>query len=290
MRSRLSIQSKRRRSMTKRTDRTDRKGYKGRRKRSAPSSPERGSRRAFNPGEDIRLNKFIARSGVCSRRDADRLIADGKVSVNGDVVREMGTKVRLNDTIEVNGRRIVPEHLTWILLNKPKDTITTTSDERDRRTVLDLIDKKKLDVDGLFPVGRLDRDTTGVLLITNDGDLAHRLMHPSFEITKMYVVTANRPVEDADLDRLRAGIELEDGMAAADQVARPNASDPRVIGLSIHEGRNRQVRRMMEALGYDVLSLERVRYAGLTTRGVRRGKWRKLDTDEVSALYRQVKL
>jgi len=176
---------------------------------------------------------------VCSRRDADRLIADRKVSVNGEVVTEMGTKVRLKDTVEVNGRRIVPEHLTWLLLNKPKDAITTTSDERGRKTVFDLIDQNNVDVDGLFPVGRLDRNTTGVLLITNDGDLAHRLMHPSYEITKMYVVTVDRPVE---------------------------------------------------ALGYEVKSLERVRYAGLTTKGVRRGKGRRLDTDEVSALYRQVKL
>lgn len=274
--------------MTKRTDRTDRKGRSGPRKRSARSSSKR--RRAFEPGEDIRLNKFIARSGVCSRRDADRLIAEGKITVNGDVVTEMGTKVRLRDTIEVNGRRIVPEHLTWILLNKPKDTITTTSDERDRRTVFDLIDGKKVEVDGLFPVGRLDRNTTGVLLITNDGDLAHRLMHPSYEITKMYVVSVDRPIDDADLDRLRRGIELDDGPASVDRVARPDPSDPRVIGLSIHEGRNRQVRRMMEALGYEVQSLERVRYAGLTSKGIRRGKWRRLDTDEVSALYRQVKL
>lgn len=280
--------------MTKRTDRTDRKGRSGPRKRSArsysKSSSDSNRRRAFEPGEDIRLNKFIARSGVCSRRDADKLIAEGKISVNGDVVTEMGTKVRLKDTIEVNGRRIVPEHLTWILLNKPKDTITTTSDERDRRTVFDLLDDKKVEVDGLFPVGRLDRNTTGVLLITNDGDLAHRLMHPSYEITKMYVVTVDRPIDDADLDRLRSGIELEDGQAAADRVARPDPSDPRVVGLSIHEGRNRQVRRMMEVLGYEVQTLERVRYAGLTTKGVRRGKWRRLDADEVSALYRQVKL
>ncbi|NNF04860.1 MAG: rRNA pseudouridine synthase [Rhodothermales bacterium] len=276
--------------MTKRSDRTDRRGSKRPRKRSAQSSSGTRRRRAFEPGEDIRLNKYIARSGVCSRRDADRLIAEGKVTVNGDAVTEMGTKVRLKDTVQVNGKRIVPEHLTWILLNKPKDTITTTSDERDRRTVLDLIDRKKVDIDGLFPVGRLDRDTTGVLLITNDGDLAHRLMHPSFEITKMYVVTADRPIEDADLDRLRSGIELEDGPAAADRIVRPDPSNPTVIGLSIHEGRNRQVRRMIEALGYDVRSLERVRYANLSTKGVRRGKWRRLDPDEVSALYRQVKL
>lgn len=280
--------------MTKRTDRTDRSGRSSRRKGSArpSSSPNQKPtrRRPFKPGEDIRLNKYIARSGVCSRRDADRLIADRKVSVNGSVVTEMGTKVRLKDTVEVNGRRIVPEHLTWILLNKPKDAITTTSDERGRKTVFDLIDENKVDVDGLFPVGRLDRNTTGVLLITNDGDLAHRLMHPSYEIAKLYVVTVDRAVEDADLERLRQGIDLEDGPASADQVAWPDPSNPNVIGLSIHEGRNRQVRRMMEALGYNVVSLERVRYAGLTTQGVRRGKWRRLDTDEVSALYRQVKL
>lgn len=276
--------------MTKRSDRTDRRGRRSPRKGSARSASDSKPRRPFEPGEDIRLNKFIARAGVCSRRDADRLIADGKVTVNGSVVTEMGTKVRLKDTIEVNGRRIVPEHLTWILLNKPKDAITTTSDERDRRTVLDLIDREKVDIDGLFPVGRLDRDTTGVLLITNDGDLAHRLMHPSYEITKMYMVTVDRPIDDADLDRLRAGIELDDGPATVDRVARPDPSDPRVVGLSIHEGRNRQVRRMMEALGYEVKSLERIRYAGLTSKGIRRGKWRRLDTDEVSALYRQVKL
>jgi 23S rRNA pseudouridine2605 synthase len=155
---------------------------------------------------------------------------------------------------------------------------------------MDLLDERKISAEGLFPVGRLDRDTSGVLLITNDGDLAHRLMHPSYEIEKIYVAGLDRSISDEDLDRLAAGIELDDGPAAADRVARPDPSDPRTVALSIHEGRNRQVRRMMEVLGYEVLKLERIRYAGLTSEGVRRGRWRRLDPREVAALYRQVKL
>ena len=241
-------------------------------------------------GEGVRLNKYIARSGVTSRRKADDLIDQGRVKVNGEVVKEYWYRVQEEDTVEVNGTVISPRRHVYILLNKPKDTITTTDDERDRETVLDLIrlpDKENL---GLFPVGRLDRDTLGVLLITNDGDLAHRLMHPSYEIDKLYLVRTKEPVKPHQLDQLREGVALEDGPAAADQVAYARSDDHHEIGLRLHEGRNRQIRRMMDALGHDVVHLERINYAGLTAEGVRRGKWRRLRPHEIDALRRKVGL
>lgn len=240
--------------------------------------------------EEVRLNRYMARSGVCSRREADELIARGEVAVNGQTVVELGTKVTPRDTIEVHGRKIVPLNLAWYILNKPTDTITTTSDERGRRNVMDLFDLPEREKVGLFPVGRLDRDTKGVLLVTNDGDLAHRLMHPSYEIDKVYLVGTESELSDEDLAALLGGITLEDGPAKAGRAAFPDPTVRTVVGISIHEGRNRQVRRMFEALGHKVVSLERISYAGLSVKGIRRGKWRRLSRDEVSALYRKVKL
>lgn len=247
-------------------------------------------KRPFKADDEVRLNRFIARSGVCSRREADTLIAAGQVSVNGAVVTELGTKVTPRDRVDVHGRRVVPVHLEYLLMNKSGDTITTTDDERGRTSVMDLIKDPALEKIGLFPVGRLDRHTTGVLLLTNDGDLAHRLMHPRYTIEKMYVAELEQEVTDEQLEALASGIELEDGPAKADRVARLPGGSRRVVGLSIHEGRNRQVRRMFESLGHRVRQLERVQYAGLTTDGVRKGKWRRLSRDEVAALYRKVKL
>lgn len=238
----------------------------------------------------IRLNKYIARAGVCSRRKADELIEKGQVKINGAVVTELGTRVSETDDIEVNGRSISPRRHMYILVNKPKDTITTTDDPHDRDTVMELIKMSEEEKRGLFPVGRLDRDTTGVLLVTNDGDLAHRLMHPSYEIDKLYRVRTKKPVKPHELDQLHKGVKLEDGIASADQVAYVALPDHHEVGISIHEGRNRQIRRMFEALGHEIASLERVNYAGLTADGIRPGKWRRLQEHEIRQLHRQVKL
>ena len=239
----------------------------------------------------VRLNKYIAQAGVCSRRKADELIAGGRVKVDGAVVTELGTKVSEGARVEVNGQTISPQGHHYILLNKPDDTITTTSDERGRGTVMDLLsglpNKDEL---GLFPVGRLDRDTVGVLLLTNDGELANRLMHPRYETEKLYVVRTKEAVKPHEIDRLREGIALEDGLAKADRVAYVAPPNHHEIGLQLHEGRNRQIRRMMEALGHEVEHLERVRYAGLTSEGLRRGRWRRLAPHEVKALRRRLKL
>lgn len=238
----------------------------------------------------MRLNRFIGRSGYCSRRQADDLIAKGLVKVNGEVVTELGTKVHPGDVVEANGQVLTRSSLVYILLNKPADVITTTRDERGRKTVLDLVTLEAGEGEGLFPVGRLDRHTTGVLLLTNDGELANRLMHPRYEMEKLYLVTTKNPVKPHELAQLRDGLELEDGPAHADQVTYAHSEQKTQIGLSIHEGRNRQIRRMMEALGHEVAALERVRYAGLTASGVRRGKWRHLQTHEIRKLKKLVKL
>lgn len=240
--------------------------------------------------QPIRLNRFIARSGLCSRRDADDLIAKGLVKVNDTLISEMGVKVKHGDRVSVNGKQLVPTDREYILMNKPKDTITTTSDEKGRRSVMDLLDKDRFGSIGLFPVGRLDRHTTGALILTNDGALAHRLMHPSFGVEKQYLVECRDPITDEQVAQLKTGIELEEGIAKADRVSfAPNASSNWLI-MSIHEGRNRQVRRMIESLENEVVSLERVRYAGLNTKGIRKGKWRRLSREEVASVYRKVKL
>ena len=241
-------------------------------------------------GGAVRLNKYIARAGVCSRRKADALIDQGLVKVNGEVAGEYWYKVQPGDTVEVNGRVISPRAFMYLLLNKPKDTITTTSDERGRQTVMDLIRLPAAESEGLFPVGRLDRDTTGTLLLTNDGDLAHRLMHPSHEITKRYVVQTRQAVKPHEIDQLKRGIELDDGLVRADQAAYVRLPNQHEVGIEIHEGRNRQVRRMFEALGHQIVSLERVTYANLTTNGVRRGKWRRLAPHEIRRLRKLVHL
>ena len=237
-----------------------------------------------------RLNKYIARAGVCSRRNADALIDQGLVKVNGVVVSEYWHQVGPEDIVEVNGRVVSPRRFAYLLLNKPKDTITTTKDERGRKTVLDLIALPKEQRAGLFPIGRLDRDTLGVLLVTNDGELAHRLMHPSYEITKRYVVRTKKAIKPHEVDKLRRGVVLEDGPAKADMAAYVDTANHHELGIEIHEGRNRQIRRMVEALGHTVVALERVGYANLTTAGLRRGKWRRLQPHEVRRLRKLVHL
>ncbi len=247
------------------------------------------SRTAIEADGPIRLNKFLALIGVASRRTADELISSGRLSVNGETVRDLGTKVNAGrDRVALDGRLLSNERekRTYVLLNKPKDTITTSSDEKGRKTVLDLVPSGER----LYPVGRLDRHTTGLLLLTNDGDLAHRLMHPSFGVEKTYLVTTKTPVSKLDLDKLTRGIELDDGMTAPATVALVAGARSTSVEITIHEGRHHQVRRMFEALGHDVEKLDRIVYAGLTLSGVRRSEYRSLTRDEVVALRRRVKL
>ncbi|MBQ1698474.1 MAG: pseudouridine synthase [Bacteroidales bacterium] len=231
----------------------------------------------------IRLNKYLANSGMCSRREADRMIKAGQVEVNGEVVTEMGVKVSLSDEVKYNGLIIKPEHKRYILLNKPKDYITTLKDPNARHTVMDLI--QGACKERVYPVGRLDRNTTGVLLFTNDGDLAKKLTHPSNEIQKIYHVTTDKAVSVADIERMTEGFELEDGFIKADEVGYLDQFNKSEIGIRIHSGRNRIVRRIFEYLGYDVVKLDRVSFAGLDKKGLSRGRWRFLAEKEVGYLY-----
>lgn len=238
----------------------------------------------YRKDEKIRLNKYIAHCGFTSRRKADDYIAAGKVKVNGRVVTEMGVKVQRTDKVEVEGQTLSLEKFVYILLNKPKDTITTTDDPRDRDTVMDKIE----DATGkrVYPVGRLDRHTMGLLILTNDGDLANRLMHPSYEVRKTYEVETERRLKDDELQKLAQGIELEDGPAQAHNLTRT----PDGFVLSIFEGRNRLVRRMVEYFGTEVTKLKRIEYAGLTLKNVKMGRWRYLREGEINALRKLVKL
>lgn len=238
----------------------------------------------YKKDEEIRLNKYIAHCGFCSRRDADDYIAAGKVKVNDEVITQMGVKVQRSDKVEVEGQTLSLEKFVYILLNKPKDTITTTNDPRDRDTVMDKIE----DATGkrVYPVGRLDRHTMGLLLLTNDGDLANRLMHPSYEVRKTYEVETERKLKDDELQEMAQGIELEDGPAQAHHLART----PDGFVLSLFEGRNRLVRRMVEYFGTEVTKLKRVEYAGLTLKDIKMGRWRYLREGEINALRKMVKL
>ncbi|MFI5156057.1 MAG: pseudouridine synthase [Chitinophagales bacterium] len=229
------------------------------------------------------LNKYIAHSGVCSRRDAAQLIKEGKVELNGKPVTEPGTRVSTRDLVKVNGKKVTPSrNFVYILLNKPKDYITTTEDPQGRKTVLNLI--KNATTERVYPVGRLDRNTSGVLLLTNDGDLAQKLAHPKHEVKKIYHVVLDKPLTRGDFEKIALGVELEDGVARVDAVAYGEAKDRTELGLEIHSGRNRIVRRIFEHLGYDVRGLDRVVYAGLTKKNVPRGKWRLLTEKEVRLL------
>lgn len=229
------------------------------------------------------LNKFIAHSGVTARREAAELVKKGLVKVNGIVINEPGHKVSVTDEVRVNGKKVfLAKNLVYILLNKPKDYITTTDDPQGRKTVLDLIGKAT--TERVYPVGRLDRNTSGVLLFTNDGELAQKLTHPSNEIKKVYHVTLNKPLEKNDFDRILKGIVLEDGPASVDVLAYADIKDKTQVGVEIHSGRNRIVRRIFEALGYDVKGLDRVIFAGLTKKNIERGKFRFLSEKEVRDL------
>ncbi|MCO6495637.1 MAG: rRNA pseudouridine synthase [Bacteroidetes bacterium] len=235
----------------------------------------------------IRLNRYISNAGICGRREADKLITDGLVSVNGKVVTELGTKVDKRDIVKYKGNKILPEKPVYLLMNKPKNYITTTKDESGRQTVMDLI-SDEIDV-RVYPIGRLDRKTTGVLLLTNDGELAQKLTHPSFEVKKIYEVTLAKNVTQAELEKLADGIELEDGMIHADAISYANTEDKNVIGIEIHSGKNRIVRRMFEHLGHTVEKLDRVSFGPFTKKGVERGKFRFLKNAEIAQLKRAKK-
>ena len=237
--------------------------------------------------ESVRLNRFIAQSGVCSRREADSLITEGKIKVNGKKVIEVGTKVLSSDRVEYNGKRLYFEKPVYIVLNKPKDFITSLRDERGRKTVMDLV--RSAGRERIFPVGRLDKNTTGVLLLTNDGELTKQLTHPSHEVTKIYHVTVDKTIEDSHLEMLRKGFDLVDGFIKADEVSRIEKGQDNELGLKLHSGRNRIVRRMMEHLGLKVLRLDRVVFANLDKKDLPRGKWRRLDVKEITFLKRLAK-
>ena len=279
----------------------DKEGFHAKKKAAAPSTSldskiqkrikklQEPEEEAPAPIDSMRLNKFLAHAGIASRRKADELIAAGKVKVNGIVVTEMGHRVKATDKITFDEKRIVPETKVYILLNKPKDCITTTNDERERKTVLDLIKSaysqiKSIKKPRLYPVGRLDRNTTGVLLITNDGELAQNLTHPSKEIKKIYHAVLDKNLKLEDYEKIQHGVVLEDGIAEVSEIAFTNQKNKSEVGVEIHSGKNRIVRRIFESLGYEVVKLDRVYFGGLTKKDVPRGKWRFLEEEELRRL------
>ena len=236
-----------------------------------------------DPNAPIRLNKYLANAGVCSRREADQFIQAGVVKVNGEVVTELGTKVQRTDTVHFHDQLVSLEKKVYVLLNKPKDYVTTSDDPQARKTVMDLV--KNCCRERIYPVGRLDRNTTGVLLFTNDGDLASKLTHPKFLKQKIYHVFLDKNCSSGDLQKIADGITLEDGEVHADAVSFASETDKKQVGIEIHSGKNRIVRRIFEALGYRVLKLDRVMFAGLTKKGLKRGDWRFLTEQEVAMLH-----
>ena len=236
----------------------------------------------IDPNEPLRLNKYLANAGVCSRREADEYIQAGVVTVNGKVVTELGTKVLRSDEVKFHDQPVTIEKKVYVLLNKPKDYVTTSDDPQQRKTVMDLV--KNACPERIYPVGRLDRNTTGVLLLTNDGDLASKLTHPKFLKKKVYHVFLDKPVTAFDIQKISEGVELEDGEVHADAIDYASDTDKSQVGIEIHSGKNRIVRRIFESLGYRVVKLDRVQFAGLTKKGLRRGDWRFLTEKEVEML------
>ncbi len=235
-----------------------------------------------DPNEQIRLNKYMSNAGICSRREADEFIQQGLVKVNGQVVTELGTKITHNDVVEYDEKVVTLQSKCYILLNKPKDCVTTSDDPNGRLTVMDLV--KGACNERIYPVGRLDRNTTGVLLLTNDGDLASKLTHPKFVKKKIYHVWCDRDISEDDMQRIADGIELDDGPIHADAISYATETDRNQAGIEIHSGRNRIVRRIFESLGYHVVKLDRVYFAGLTKKNLPRGRWRYLTQEEVNYL------
>lgn len=253
------------------------KNYKPRRKKST-------AKETNLPKTDgsMRLNKYLAHAGIASRREADGLIKIGAVTVNGEVITEMGYKVKPSDKVQFNGETIKPEKKVYVLLNKPKNFITTTDDEKGRKTVMELVEKSA--PVRIYPVGRLDRNTTGVLLFTNDGDLAKKLTHPKHRVEKIYHVKLDKNLKPSDMEKIKEGLKLEDGPVQVDDISFIKGSPHNEIGIKIHSGRNRIVRRIFEHLGYDVIKLDRVLFAGLTKKNLKRGHWRHLTKREVDFL------
>ncbi len=235
-----------------------------------------------DPNEPVRLNKYLANAGICSRREADDLIQNGAITVNGQVVTELGTKVLRSDEVVFQGKPVSLEKKVYVLLNKPKDYVTTSDDPQQRKTVMDLV--KNVCPERIYPVGRLDRNTTGVLLLTNDGDLASKLTHPKFLKKKVYHVFLDKPVEQQDMQKIAEGVDLDDGEVHADAIEYASDTDKSQVGIEIHSGKNRVVRRIFENLGYRVVKLDRVLFAGLTKKNLRRGDWRFLTEKEVEML------
>lgn len=272
--------------MKKRPTRSSRKASDGKKKLSShqkntPYSSTAPQESLLSEEQNIRLNKFIANAGVCSRREADKLIEAGEIKVNGQVITELGMKVGRDDKVLYKGKPLSPEKLVYVLLNKPKGFITTTDDPQNRRTVMDLV--KTVGEERIYPVGRLDRNTTGLLVMTNDGDLAEKLAHPSNNIKKIYKVEIDKRITKEDFKKIEEGITLEDGLANVDKVAILT-NDGKSLGMEIHIGRNRIVRRIFEHLGYEVVKLDRVMYASLDKMNLQRGKWRLLTEKEVLKL------
>lgn len=232
--------------------------------------------------ENIRLNKYIANSGICSRREADKLIESGLIKVNGEVVTELGTKVSADDEVRYKGRILKNEKPVYILLNKPKDVVTTVKDKNAPKTVIDLV--KNACPERVYPVGRLDRGTTGVLLLTNDGELAKRLTHPKYKKKKVYHVVLDKPVTKRDLEKIVEGVDIGDEVVAADSINYVSPEEKEEVGVEIHTGQNRVIRRIFETLGYSVRKLDRVYFAGLTKKNLPRGKYRFLTKKEINML------
>lgn len=230
----------------------------------------------------VRLNKYIASTGLCSRREADEYIQNGLITVNGELISELGAKVKFGDEVKFNGRKLIKEKNVYLLLNKPKDYVTTVKDQNAEKTVLDLV--AEACHERIYPVGRLDKNTTGVLLLTNDGDLTKKLTHPSFNKKKIYHVILNKPLVKSDMQKIAEGITLEDGPIQVDAIHFVDEIDKSQVGIEIHSGRNRIIRRIFEHFGYRVRKLDRVYFAGLTKKGLKRGQWRFLTDKELAML------
>jgi 23S rRNA pseudouridine2605 synthase len=254
-----------------------------RKKRTAIKGENEKSGSDKNP-ELTRLNKYIASTGLCSRRTADEYIKNGLITVNDKVITELGVKIKPGDVVKYGGRNLTEQRKVYIILNKPKDCVTTTRDSQGKRTVFDLVNNS--DKERIYPVGRLDRNTTGVLLLTNDGDLTKKLTHPKYNKLKIYHVYLDKAIKSSDRDKIAEGVTLEDGFIKVDSINFVNSTDKKQVGVEIHSGRNRIIRRIFEHLGYKIIRLDRVYFAGLTKKGLPRGKWRYLSSEEVSILKR----
>jgi len=275
---------------SKREDKPFRKNTSDRPRTPRQNDGSQHESRSYVSGEPelIRLNRYIANAGICSRRKADELIEAGVVSINGEVVTSLGTRVNpATDEVKYNGERLKREKMVYVLLNKPKDYITTTEDPQERRTVMHLVEKSTRE--RIYPIGRLDRNTTGLLLMTNDGELAEKLSHPRNGITKIYQVELNKNLTQGDFNKIEYGIELEDGLIKPDDISYVQGASKNEIGIQIHSGKNRIVRRIFEHLGYDVIKLDRVIYANLTKKDLPRGRWRHLEEKEIIQLKHLIK-